>query len=130
MKYVVTLKNRTYEVEVEEGQAQILDEYEALAPAAGHSAPVSHDSASGGPSTVNPSTHNVSSGTPITSPLPGNVISIPVIQGQEVKEGDVVVIIEAMKMENEVVAPSAGTVEQILVSTGDMVAAGETLLVI
>lgn len=131
MKYVVTLRDRTYEVEVEEGEAQILDEYEALAPAAPHAMPASHDAASGGPSTVGAPHHGpISDGTPVEAPLPGNVLSIAVVAGQAVKEGDVLLLIEAMKMENEVVAPCGGTVAQILVSTGQMVSTGDTLIVI
>ena len=106
MKYIVTLKDKTYEVEVEEGEAMILDEYEAKAPAA------------------------PASGTAVPAPLPGNVLSIKVNQGDSVAEGDVLLVIEAMKMENEVAAPCAGTVQQISVSVGQMVNTGDTLVVL
>ena len=111
MKYVVTLKDRTYEVEVEEGQAMILDEYEVTAPAAAPAAATAE-------------------GTPVTAPLPGSVLSVKVSQGAAVKEGDVLLIIEAMKMENEVAAPCDGVVKQIVVSQGQMVSTGDTLIVI
>ena len=116
MKYVVTLKDKTYEVEVEQGEAMILDEYEVKAPAA--PAPAAAPAAA------------TADGTPVTAPLPGNVLSIKVSQGAAVKEGDVLLLIEAMKMENEVAAPCDGTVKQIVVSQGQMVSTGDTLIVI
>ena len=64
------------------------------------------------------------------APLPGNVLSIKVNQGDAVKEGDVLLIIEAMKMENEVAAPCDGSVQQIVASVGQMVSTGDALIVI
>ena len=61
---------------------------------------------------------------------PGNILSIKVTGGQSVKAGDVLIIIEAMKMENEVLAPQDGVVKQILVSKGAVVATGDVLVVI
>ena len=115
MKYVVTLKDKTYEVEVEEGEAMILDEYEVKAPAA--AAPAAAPAA-------------LASGTTVEAPLPGNVLSIKVNQGDAVKQGDVLLIIEAMKMENEVAAPCDGSVQQIVASVGQMVSTGDALIVI
>ncbi|MBR5730825.1 MAG: biotin/lipoyl-binding protein, partial [Firmicutes bacterium] len=66
----------------------------------------------------------------VTSPLPGNILSIKVSNGQSVKAGDVLIIIEAMKMENEVLAPQDGVVKQILVGKGAVVATGDVLVVI
>ena len=62
--------------------------------------------------------------------MPGNILKINVAQGQQVKEGDVLLILEAMKMENEVVSPKAGTVAQIAVSKGAVVETGTALVVI
>ena len=62
--------------------------------------------------------------------MPGNVLKINVTQGQQVKEGDVLLILEAMKMENEVVSPKAGTVAQVVVSKGAVVETGSALVVI
>lgn len=64
----------------------------------------------------------------ITAPLQGTVLDIPVQAGQAVKAGDILVIIEAMKMENEIVAPGDGTVDTISVNKGDVVRAGDLLL--
>ena len=124
MKYVVTLKDKTYEVEVEHGEAMILDEYEVKAPAAPAPAAAAAPAVAAAPAAA------TAEGTPVTAPLPGNVLSVKVSQGAAVKEGDVLLIIEAMKMENEVAAPCDGTVKQIVVSQGQMVSTGDTLVVI
>ena len=129
MKYIVTLKDKTYEVEVEEGEAMILDEYEVKAPAAPIAAAPVAAAPVAAPAAAAPAAATAD-GTPVTAPLPGNVLSIQVSQGAAVKEGDVLLLIEAMKMENEVTAPCDGSVKQIVVSQGQMVATGDTLIVI
>lgn len=142
MKYKVTLKGKTYEVEVEKGEAMILDEYAAAAPApaavptpaAAPAAPAPTPApapAPAAPATPAPATPApAASGTVVTSPLPGNVLSINVNVGDAVKAGQLLVLIEAMKMENEIVAPADGVVKQIVASKGAVVATGDTLLVI
>ena len=72
----------------------------------------------------------VAAGTRVDSPLPGNVLDVKVAVGQAVKAGQVLVIIEAMKMENEVAAPCDGVVKQIVANKGAVVATGDALLVI
>ena len=123
MKYKITLKGTTYEVEVEKGEAMILDEYEAKSPVP--PAPVA-----AAPVAVAAAPAAAASGTVVAAPLPGNIFAIKVKEGDAVKSGDVLIIIEAMKMENEVCAPSDGVVKQIAVSKGAMVATGDTLVVI
>ena len=132
MKYKITLKGTTYEVEVEKGEAMILDEYEAkspVPPAPVAAAPVAVAAA---PAAAAPAAAPAAaaSGTVVAAPLPGNVFAIKVKEGDAVKSGDVLIVIEAMKMENEVCAPSDGVVKQIAVSKGAMVATGDTLVVI
>ena len=130
MKYKITLKGRTYEVEVEHGEAMLLDEYDAIAPApAVVAAPVATAAA---PTAAPAPAANtaVAAGTPVTAPLPGNVLSVKVNVGDSVKAGQLLVLIEAMKMENEVFAPADGVVKQIIAQKGAMVATGDTLLVI
>ena len=72
----------------------------------------------------------LAAGEVVKSPMPGNVLKINVTQGQSVKEGEVLLILEAMKMENEVVATKAGTVAQIVTSKGAVVETGSPLVVI
>lgn len=131
MKYKVTLNNRVYEVEVEEGQAMLVDEYELKAPAAPAAAPVAAAAApvAAAPAAA-PATAGLAAGEPVKSPMPGNILKICVSQGQQVKEGDVLIVLEAMKMENEIVATKAGTVAQIAVSKGAVVETGTVLAVI
>ena len=130
MKYKVTLNGRTYEVEVEAGKAMLLDEYEAIAPApAAAAAPVAAPAAA--PAAAAPAAPVVTgSGEAVNAPMPGNILKVNVANGQAVKEGDVLVVLEAMKMENEIMAPKAGTVTQVLVSKGSTVDTGAPLVVI
>ncbi len=69
-------------------------------------------------------------GTPVKAPLPGVVTAIPVAEGQAVKKGDTVLVLEAMKMENNITAECDGTITGICVSAGDSVMEGATLLTI
>ena len=131
MKYKVTLNNRTYEVEVEAGEAMLVDEYEAYAPAA--PAPVAAAAPAAAPAAAAPAAPSgaaLAAGEVVKSPMPGNILKINVSNGQKVNEGDVLLILEAMKMENEVVATKAGTVAQIVVAKGAVVETGAPLVVI
>ncbi|MGM9591617.1 MAG: biotin/lipoyl-containing protein [Oscillospiraceae bacterium] len=131
MKYKVTLNNRTYEVEVDAGEAMLVDEYEAYAPAA--PAPVAAAAPAAAPAAAAPAAPAgaaLAAGEVVKSPMPGNILKINVSNGQKVNEGDVLLILEAMKMENEVVATKAGTVAQIVVAKGAVVETGAPLVVI
>lgn len=130
MKYKVTLNNRVYEVEVEQGEAMLVDEYELAAPAApapvaAAAAPVAAAAPAAAAAPV-----AVAAGEPVKSPMPGNILKINVTQGQQVNEGDVIMVLEAMKMENEIVATRSGTIAQIAVSKGAVVETGAVLAVI
>ena len=125
MKYKVTLKGRTYEVEVEAGEAILLDEYEAIAPSAPAAAP-----AAAAPAAAPAAPVVTGAGDPVNAPMPGNILKVNVSQGQAVKSGDVLCVLEAMKMENEIMAPKDGTVTQVLVSKGSTVDTGAPLVVI
>ena len=132
MKYKVTLNGRTYEVEVEAGKAMLLDEYEAIVPTA---APVAAPAAAPAPvaapaAAPTPAAAAPVAGDAVTAPMPGNILKVNVTPGQAVKEGDVLVVLEAMKMENEILAPKACTVKQVLVSKGSTVDTGATLVVL
>ena len=125
MKYKVTLNNRVYEVEVEQGEAMLVNEYELAAPAAPAAAPV----AAATP-TAAPAAGALAAGEVVTSPMPGNILKINVAHGQHVSEGDVLIVLEAMKMENEISATKSGTVAQINVTKGAVVETGTPLVVI
>ena len=130
MKYKITLNGRTYEVEVEAGKAMLLDEYEAIVP----SAPAAAEAAPAAPAAAAPAAPAApvvtGAGEAVSAPMPGNILKVNVAQGQAVKEGDVLCVLEAMKMENEIMAPKAGTVTQVLVSKGSTVDTGAPLVVI
>ena len=130
MKYKVTLNGRTYEVEVEAGKAMLLDEYEAIAPAPVAAAPVATASAvpAAAPAAAAPAV--TGAGEAVNAPMPGTILKVNVTQGQAVKEGDVLCVLEAMKMENEIMAPKAGTVTQVVTSKGASVNTGDALVVI
>lgn len=133
MKYKVTLNNKTYEVEVEEGKAMLVDEYEAYAPAAPApvaAAPVAAAPAAAPAAPAAPAGAALAAGEVVKSPMPGNILKINVSQGQKVNEGDVLIVLEAMKMENEIVATKSGTVAQIVTAKGAVVETGAPLVVI
>ena len=127
MKYKVTLNNRVYEVEVEAGQAMLLDEYEAVAPAAPAAAA---PAAAPAPASAPAAPVVTGAGEPVTAPMPGTILKVNVTQGQAVKAGTVLCILEAMKMENEIMTSKDGTVTQVLVSKGSAVDTGAPLVVI
>ena len=135
MKYKITLNGKTYEVEVEAGQAMLVDEYEAFAPAPA-SAPAAAPAAAPAPAAAAPAAAPapapaaVAAGEVVASPMPGNILSVNVSQGQAVKSGDILVILEAMKMENEILAPRDGTVAQVVTSKGAVVETGAPLVVL
>lgn len=129
MKYKVTLNNRVYEVEVEQGDAMLVDEYELAAPAA-PAAPAAAAPVAAAAPAAPAGPVSVAAGEPVKSPMPGNILKINVSQGQHVEEGDVIMILEAMKMENEIVATKSGTIAQIAVSKGAVVETGTVLAVI
>lgn len=128
MKYKITLNGRTYEVVVEQGEAIVENEYDYVPPAAPAAPAVAAAAAPVAPAVSAGS--QVAAGTRVDAPLPGNVLDVKVAVGDAVKAGQVLVIIEAMKMENEVAAPCDGVVKQIVSAKGAVVATGDALLVI
>ena len=130
MKYKVTLCGRTYEVEVEAGKAMLLDEYEAIVPSAPAAAPVAAPVVAAPTAAPAAAPTVTAAGEAVTAPMPGTILKVNVAQGQAVKEGDVLCVLEAMKMENEIMAPRAGTVAQVVTSKGSSVDTGATLVVL
>ena len=116
MKDRVTLNNRVYEVEVEEGSAVLLNEYEAASPA-----PKQESAPAPAPS---------GDANAVKAPMPGNILKISVTVGQKVSEGETLLVLEAMKMENEVTADRSGTVTGIIAAKGQTVETGDPLVVI
>lgn len=110
--YTVKLNGKAFVVEVSEG-GDIGEVKEQVA---------------GGAKEPAPSAEAESSGESIDAPLAGNIFKVNVRPGDQVAEGDVVIILEAMKMETEVRASSAGTVSKVNVSEGDSVAVGDSLI--
>ena len=132
MKYKVTLNGRTYEVEVEAGKAMLLDEYEAVVPSAPAAAPapVAAAPVAAAPAAAPAAPAVTAAGETVSAPMPGTILKVNVTAGQAVKEGDLLIVLEAMKMENEIFAPKAGTVAQVLVNKGSSVDTGAALVVI
>lgn len=130
MKYKVTLNGKTYEVEVEHGKAVLLDEYEALAPAPASAEPAPVAQQQPVAAAPAPAPVNLAAGETVAAPMPGNIIRVDIKEGDKVKAGQVLVILEAMKMENEIVAPKDGTVAQIVTSKGAVVETGSPLVII
>ncbi len=130
MKYKVTLNGKTYEVEVEVGKVVLLDEYEACAPAAAPAATAAPAAPAAPAAAPAPAPVALSDGEPVNAPMPGNILRIDVKEGDKVKAGQTLLILEAMKMENEIAAPKDGTVVQIATSKGAVVETGTPLIVL
>ena len=124
MKYVVTLNGKNYEVEVTECVAVLLNVSDAAAAPAPVAAPVAAPAAAPAAAPV------AGDGTKVPSPMPGTILSVNVSVGQAVKTGDVLMVLEAMKMENDIVAPCDGTIKQLLVSKGSTVNTDDVLAVL
>lgn len=130
-KYVVTLNGKNYEVEVEKNTAKITNTTAAAAPAAAPApkaapapAPVAAPAPAPAPAPVAAAP---TGGANVTAPMPGTVLNVVAPVGTAVKAGDVILILEAMKMENDIVAPCDGTVASVAakgtsVNTDDVLA--------
>lgn len=124
MKYIAKLNGKQYEVEVE----KVKNNY----------TPISRNSGTAPQSLlvadvpVPPILANVADAgeTAVTSPLPGSVLAVKVSVGQTVKAGQVLILLEAMKMENEIVAPVNATVKKIIVIKGASVNTDDVLVVL
>ena len=111
-KYNVKVNGNLYEIEIEEIDAASAG---ASKPAA-KSEPVKSGASAGGEK--------------VTAPMPGNILAVNVTNGQNVKKGDVLMVLEAMKMENEIMAPCNGKINSLSVSKGATVNSGDLLCAI
>lgn len=113
--YTITVNGNIYDVTVEETGAT-------------PSAPVkTAPAAKAAPVKAAPAASGTQGSIQVTAPMPGKVLSITANPGQSVKKGDTILVFEAMKMENSVVAPEDGTVASISVAVGDSFEAGAAL---
>lgn len=127
-KFNISVNGNSYEVEVEEikdGSAAPAPRAQAAAPTAAPKAAAPASAPKSAPKKAGPA-----GAGGVKSPMPGTINDIKVSEGQAVKAGDVLVILEAMKMENEIMAPKDGTVKSINVSKGASVSAGDVLVVV
>lgn len=127
MKYVVSLNGKNYEVEVNECEAVITSVSDT--PVA---APVAAPAPAAAPAAAAPAAPAAAtaSGTQVVSPMPGTILAVKVQNGQAVKAGEPLFVLEAMKMENDIVAPQDGVVKQILVDKGAAVETDAVLAII
>ena len=125
MKYKLNLNGRSYEVEVELAEPMKSQEFQAYAPApVATAAPAAQVVAAPAAPVV------AGDGECVAAPMPGTIVSVNVSEGQSVKSGDVLIVLEAMKMENEIKSPKDGTVSSVVVSKGESVDTGATLVTI
>lgn len=134
-RFIINVNGNSYNVDVEEvggaapaapaPQVSVAATPAAPAPqaAAAPAAPVSQAPAAAAPAAP-------VGGTQITAPMPGTILDVKVAVGQQVAEGDILMILEAMKMENEIMAPHAGVIEAVSASKGASVETGTLLAVI
>ncbi len=113
--YHVNVNGTDYEIEIEEISAEEAKAHQASAPAA---------AAASAPAAVPTGAETVS------APMPGTILDVKASVGQSVNKGDVLMILEAMKMENEIMAPKSGKVVSVNVSKGASVKTGDVLLAI
>ncbi len=122
--YRITVNGTAYDVTVEEVSAgQIVAA--PVTPAV--AAPVAPVAIAAAPAPKALAAPVAQGGVAIVAPMPGKILSVKANAGQAVKKGEVILVLEAMKMENEVVAPEDGTLAGVNVAVGDMVEAGDTL---
>ena len=114
--YTITVNGNVYDVTVEEGAST------GAAPAAAPKAAVK-----AAPAAPKKAAAGAAGAVKITAPMPGKILAVKADAGQAVKKGDVILVLEAMKMENDIVAPQDGTVASINAAVGDSVEAGAVI---
>lgn len=127
-KFNITVNGSAYEVEVEEVGGAVSAAPKAAPKVA--AAPVAPKAAAAPVAAPKAAAAPVAAGAEVVSaPMPGKVLSINCKAGDAVKAGDVLMILEAMKMQNEIMAPADGTVSEVRVTAGQNVATGDAMIV-
>ena len=125
-KFIINVNGTKYDVDVEEvgGTTSV------AAPAAPMAAPAPAAPAAPAAAASAAPAASVANGTQVNAPMPGNILDVKVAVGDSVTEGDVLLILEAMKMENEIIAPVSGQVAGVQIAKGAAVNSGDVLVVI
>lgn len=117
--YTITVNGNVYDVTVEEGAS-------TGAPVA--AAPVKKAAPAAAPKAAAPAAAGGAAGSvKVNAPMPGKIVAVKANPGDKVTKGQVILVLEAMKMENDIVAPADGTVASVNVAVGSSVDAGETI---
>jgi glutaconyl-CoA decarboxylase len=130
--FTITVNGQTYEVAVEEKKPAVGGATAAAIPVASQPAPAPKAPAPA-PAPVaapKPAQPSAAGGNAVCAPMPGVILNVSVNVGQAVNAGDVLLILEAMKMENDITCPASGTVKEIAVSKGSSVNTGDLMIVI
>ncbi len=131
MKYIVTINDKNYEVEVEQGEARLVKTTETAAVPVAVTTVQAATPAVSAVSAVQPTAPVVTAaGEKVAAPMPGTILQIKKNGGETVKKGETIMILEAMKMENEIIAPRDGVIAQIIVAKGASVSTGDILAVL
>ncbi|MDR1569858.1 MAG: biotin/lipoyl-binding protein [Oscillospiraceae bacterium] len=129
--FQITVNGKTYQVQVEETSGAPAAQVAVAAPIVqAIPAPVAPSTPKSPPIVQKTAPAQAVAGDPIVAPMPGTIMSVAVSVGQAVKKHDVLLVLEAMKMENEIVASRDGTIAQVLVSKGSTVNTGDKLVVL
>lgn len=124
MIYIVNINDKVYEVEVERGKANLIKTTQAIAPMPSVKTETSNNTVS------QASVTSDIKGESVKSPMPGTILDIKVNVGAKVKKGQILLVLEAMKMENEIFAPIDGIVAQINVTKGSTVSTNDIMMAI